>query len=231
MWEHGSTRFRSQLWWRELEHCKKTPACKCIFFPSSTLTFRLMSTPKITLICLICSLQSSSVFKIKDGDYKTLHSRLKQIVDGTQHLKGGLTRLAKKTIVGRRPISAQPVSKLSEALWRRGRKRKETTVATTSLLWRLNSTSNSPLAPRRLSCQISANQREEETSANETNVGKHVPGVMTSLLMSSLPISFRMNFFDIKKIFKFQRRSCKLSFLFRSRHQSAPESLLSGLLR
>ena len=187
-----------------------------------------MSTRKITLICLICSVQSSSVFKIKDGDYQTLHCRLKQIVDVKQHLNG-LTRLAKKTIVVRRPISAQPVSKLSEALWRRGRKRKET-VATTSLLWRLDSTSNSPVAPRRLSCQISANQREEETSANETKVGKHVPGVMTSLLMSSLPISFHMNFFDTKKIFKFQRRSCKLSFLFRSRHQSAPESLLSGLL-
>ena len=33
-------------------------------------------------------------------------------------------------------------------------------------LWNLNSTSNSPVALRRLSCQISANQREAETSAN-----------------------------------------------------------------
>ena len=30
------------------------------------------------------------------------------------------------------------------------------------------------------------------------------------------------------QIFKFQRRSCKLSFLFPPRHQSAPESLLVG---
>ena len=30
------------------------------------------------------------------------------------------------------------------------------------------------------------------------------------------------------QIFKFQRRSCKLSFLFRPRRQSAPESLLTG---
>ena len=30
----------------------------------------------------------------------------------------------------------------------------------------LNSTSNSPVAPSRLSCQISADQREAETSAN-----------------------------------------------------------------
>ena len=76
-----------------------------LFSSSSTLTFPLMSTRKITLICLICSVQSSSVSKIKDGDYKTLHSRLKQIVDVKQHLNG-LTRLTKKTIVVRRPISA-----------------------------------------------------------------------------------------------------------------------------
>ena len=34
----------------------------------------------------------------------------------------------------------------------------------------LNSTYNSPVAPRRLSCQISTNQRKAETSAN---VNKH----------------------------------------------------------
>ena len=33
-------------------------------------------------------------------------------------------------------------------------------------LWNLNFTSNAPVAPRRLSCPISANQREAETSAN-----------------------------------------------------------------
>ena len=52
-------------------------------------------------------------------------------------------------------------------------------------LWNLNSTSNSPEAPRRLSCQISANQRDTETSANIKNHEKNVPKVMTSLLMSS----------------------------------------------
>ena len=40
------------------------------------------------------------------------------------------------------------------------------------LLWNLNSTSNSPVAPRRLSCQISANQREAETSANANKIWK-----------------------------------------------------------
>ena len=60
-----------------------------------------------------------------------------------------------------------PESKLSRALCRRGGKRKESL----QLRFRnLNSTSNSPVPPRRLSCQISANQREAETSAN---VNKH----------------------------------------------------------
>ena len=58
-------------------------------------------------------------------------------------------------------------------------------------LWNLNSTSNSPEGPRRLSCQISANQRDTETSANIKNHEKNVPKVMTSLLMSSPPISIR----------------------------------------
>ena len=37
-------------------------------------------------------------------------------------------------------------------------------------LWNLNFASNSPVAPCQLSCQISANQHEAETSAN---VNKH----------------------------------------------------------
>ena len=43
-------------------------------------------------------------------------------------------------------------------------------LATMSLELILNSTSNSPVVPRRLSCQISDNQHEGETSAN---VDKH----------------------------------------------------------
>ena len=58
-------------------------------------------------------------------------------------------------------------------------------------LWNLNSTSNSPEAPRRLSCQISANQRDTETSANIKKQEKNVLKVMTSLLKSSPPISIR----------------------------------------
>ena len=65
---------------------------------------------------------------------------------------------------------------------------KEGELTTTSL--EFHSISNSPVAPPRLSCQISANQHEAETSVNvKKNIEKHVLRVMTSLLMSSLPIS------------------------------------------
>ena len=47
-------------------------------------------------------------------------------------------------------------------------RKKEGELATMSL--NLNSISNSTVAPRRLSCQTSANQREAETRAN---VNKH----------------------------------------------------------
>ena len=49
------------------------------------------------------------------------------------------------------------------ALWRRGGKRKESSQLR---LWNLTSTSNFPVASRRLSCQISPNYRKAETSAN-----------------------------------------------------------------
>ena len=55
-------------------------------------------------------------------------------------------------------------SEFSEALWWWGGKRKENLQ---QRLWNLNSASNSLVAPRRRSCQISANQREVETSANK----------------------------------------------------------------
>ena len=55
-------------------------------------------------------------------------------------------------------------SKFSEALWRRGGKRKENLQLH---LWNLNSASNSLVVPRRRSSQISANQREVETGANK----------------------------------------------------------------
>ena len=57
-----------------------------------------------------------------------------------------------------------PASKLSGAFWRQGGKRYDSCQLH---FWNLNSTSNSPC---RLSCQISANQREAETSANSGSI-------------------------------------------------------------
>ena len=101
-----------------------------------------------------------------------------------------------------------PASKLSGALWRRGEKRKESLQL---LLWNLNSASNSHVAPRRLSEAERGNERECKQTLK-----RHAPRVMTSFLMSSPHFSMQ--------IFKFQRRSCKLSFLFPPRRQGAPES-------
>ena len=68
------------------------------------------------------------------------------------------------------------------ALWRRNRKRKESLQIR---LWNLNSTSKSPLGPGQLNCQISANQREAETSANVTNIERHVPNDVISNVISA----------------------------------------------
>ena len=67
------------------------------------------------------------------------------------------------------------------------------------------------MAPRRLS----EAERRNECECKQT-LKRHAPRVMTSFLMSSPHFSVQ--------IFKFQRRSCKPSFLFPPRRQSAPES-------
>ena len=99
----------------------------------------------------------------------------------------------------------------------RGGKRKESLQLH---LWNLNSTSNSPVAPRRLSCRISANQREAKTSDDND--------VITNVI--SVNQHFASN--STMQVFKFQKStctcSCKISFLFPPRGQSAPESLLPG---
>ena len=80
-------------------------------------------------------------------------------------------------------------------LWMRGGKRKE---SLRPRLWNLNSTSNSPVAPHLLSCQISTNQRQAEMSKNAR---KHTLRntchlrVLKSLLMTSLPISISHRLF------------------------------------
>ena len=119
--------------------------------------------------------------------------------------------------------SFKPASKLSGALWRRGRRRKESLQLR---LWNLNSTSNSLVALRRLSCQIPANQREEESNANLSKHWKiRAKGndVITNVISGNqhFPSTFSI------QIFKFQRRSCGLSFLFPPLRQSALQSLLA----
>ena len=118
--------------------------------------------------------------------------------------------------------SATNVSLRASSLWRRGGKE-----SLQLRLWNLNSTSNSPVAPRRLSFQIFANQREAKTSAN---VNKHWKTRAKGNDVITNAISANQHFASTfsMQIFKFQRRSCKLSFLFAPRRQSAPETLLAG---
>ena len=73
----------------------------------------------------------------------------------------------------------------------------------------LNSTSNTPVAPCRLSCHISANQREAETSAN---VNKHWKTRAKGNDVITKVISANQHFASTfsMQISKFQRRSYKL---------------------
>ena len=91
----------------------------------------------------------------------------------------------------------------------------------------VNSTSNSPVAPFRLSYQISPNQREAETRAN---VNKHQKTRAKGNDVITNAISANQHFASTSsmQVFKFQRHSCKLSSLFPPHRQSAPESLLAG---
>ena len=91
------------------------------------------------------------------------------------------------------------IIKLSGELWRRGERRKESLQ---QHLWNLNTTSNFPWAPRRLSYRIFANQRDVETRAN---VNKHWKtrakgnGVITNVVSANQHFAwtkFRLDFFD-----------------------------------
>ena len=70
---------------------------------------------------------------------------------------------------------------------------KEGELATVSLEFEFHL--HSPVAPRRLSCQISANQHKAETSLKVKNHRKTCARAMTSLLMSSPPISISHQLF------------------------------------
>ena len=96
------------------------------------------------------------------------------------------------------PAYCEPVSKLSSALLRRGEKRNESLQLR---LWNLIRAPNSPMAPLRLSCQISANQRKVETNAKK----KHVKGndIISNVISANqhFALTFSMH------VFQFQRRS------------------------
>ena len=81
--------------------------------------------------------------------------------------------------------------------------------------------------PRRLNCQISANQRKAEMSIN---VNKHFKTCAKGKDVITNIISTNQHFAStfLMQLFKFQRRSCKLSFLSLPCCQSVLESLLTG---
>ena len=116
------------------------------------------------------------------------------------------------------------MSKLSGFLWRWGGKGKESLQLH---LWSLKFTSNSPGALRQLNFQILADQREAETSAN---VKKHWRTCAKGNDAITYVISTNQHFILTfsKQIFKFQRCSCKLSFLFPPHCQSNLEGFLAS---
>ena len=92
-------------------------------------------------------------------------------------------------------------------------------------LWNFNSTSNSPVFPCRLSCQLSDNQHEAETS---TNVNKNWKTRSKGNDDITNVISANQHFASTfsMQIFKFQRRNCKLSFFFPERPGELARRLL-----
>ena len=82
---------------------------------------------------------------------------------GAQSKPFTLNRSEEVSLFGYKPSCSLACEQAVRGTLAAGRE-KEGELATTSL--ELNSTSSSPVAPHGLSCQISANQREAETSAN-----------------------------------------------------------------
>ena len=97
-------------------------------------------------------------------------------------------------------------------------------------LWNLNSSSISPVAPRRRGCQITAEQLEAETSAN---VNKHRKSSAKGNDVINNVISANQHFASTfaMQIFKFQRRSCKFSFFPPSPAARAPRRACSQASR
>ena len=102
---------------------------------------------------------------------------------------------------------------------------KEGELATTSLEFEFHL--QFPCSSPSTELSDSANQRDAETSAN---VNKHWKTRAKDNDVITYDISANQHFAStfLMQILKFQRRSCKLSFFFPPRRQSAPESLLPG---
>ena len=102
---------------------------------------------------------------------------------------------------------------------------KEGELATTSLEFEFHL--QFPCSSPSTELSDSANQRDAETSAN---VNKHWKRRAKDNDVITYDISTNQHFASTfsMQILKFQRRSCKLSFFFPPRRQSAPESLLPG---
>ena len=92
-----------------------------------------------------------------------------------------------------------------------------------------NSTSNSPVAPCWLSCQISANQREAETSSN---VNKHWKTCAKGNDVITNVISANQHFASTfsMQIVKFQRRSLLALLPFPAPPQEGPRDLARRLV-
>ena len=74
-------------------------------------------------------------------------------------------------------------------------------------------------------CQSAQSEKEYEC---KQTLKKKVPRVVTSIVVSSTAFNQHLASTSLMQIFKFQRRSCKLSYLFLPHCQSAPESLLTS---
>ena len=123
------------------------------FLACSRLSF-LSSTNRNNLILNIKSLQF----------YRILPSYL---IISDLHLGYILILLRNSYVIQKKSVNMEIKITCEQALRGRsgstGLERKESLQL---LLWNSNSTSNFPVAPRRLSCKISANQSEAEMSAN-----------------------------------------------------------------
>ena len=125
-------------------------------------------------------------------------------------------------------MSSPPIS-ISHRLFRCRYSNSRDVVASSSSFSRLayRAHPNSAVALRRLRSKISSNQREGETSAN-VNQHRNTRAMGNDVITNVISANQHFASTFSMSIFKFQRRSCKLFFLFPPRLQGA--SKLGALL-